>query len=148
MKVLLDPAEEQFDLPAVLVEGGDGRGRESEVVGQEAEVRLFGVEDADPAKPFGIERGRSYSGQSDRLVETKALGTVNGVRVEAAELQVAAGADDKEGLALMEPIQPPEADISPVQDIEGAWLGDNVIEDEDIMDASVGDPDKGRDGAA
>src|ERR1035441_2017225 len=33
-KMLLDPFEKQFDLPAALVEGADRRGRQGELVGQ------------------------------------------------------------------------------------------------------------------
>ena len=39
-QVLLDPFEEEFDLPAVFVEGCDGGGRRTGVVGQEDQVFL------------------------------------------------------------------------------------------------------------
>jgi len=47
----------------------------------------------------------------------------------------------------MEPEESLEADIATVQDVEAAGLGDDLVEDEDIVDTAVGDPDKGRDGA-
>src|SRR3989304_6914057 len=37
-QVVLDPLEEQLDLPAALVKLRDGQGRQSEVVGQEDET--------------------------------------------------------------------------------------------------------------
>ena len=39
--MLLDPFEEQFDLPATAIELGDGQRRDGEVVGQE-DQRLAG----------------------------------------------------------------------------------------------------------
>ncbi len=60
-QVLLDPLEEQLDLPAQFVEAGDGDGREGEVVGEE-DQGFFGlsVEEANPAQAFPISiRARS-----------------------------------------------------------------------------------------
>ena len=41
-KVLLDPLEEQFDLPAALVQGRNGQGRQGRIVGQKHQ-RLAGL---------------------------------------------------------------------------------------------------------
>ena len=47
-EVLFDPFEEQFQLPATLIELGDGQGSQEEVVGQKDQTLLgFGVEAAD-----------------------------------------------------------------------------------------------------
>ena len=51
-QVLLDPFEEQLDLPAVLVKVGDGERREREVVGEKHEsFARLGVDVADAAIP-------------------------------------------------------------------------------------------------
>jgi len=48
---LLDPFEEQFHLPAGLVEAGNGQRGQFKVIGQEDEEALvFGIEEADPAQ--------------------------------------------------------------------------------------------------
>jgi hypothetical protein len=45
--MLLDPFEEQFDLPAAFVERADGRGRQPELVGEEHQRSArFGVPQA------------------------------------------------------------------------------------------------------
>lgn len=47
-KVLLDPFEEQLDLPAAFVQSSDGQGRQACVVGQEDQSLLgFGIFEAD-----------------------------------------------------------------------------------------------------
>ena len=38
LEILFERAEERFDLPAILVDAGDGRRGETEVVGQENEL--------------------------------------------------------------------------------------------------------------
>ena len=40
-QVLLDPFEEQFHLPAALVELGDGQRRKLEVIGQAVKLKLL-----------------------------------------------------------------------------------------------------------
>ena len=53
--MLLDPLEEQLDLPAAPVELGDGQGRQGEVVGQEHKrFAVLGIEEADAAELLGI----------------------------------------------------------------------------------------------
>jgi hypothetical protein len=56
VQVLLDPFEEQFDLPTTLVQLGDGQCRQSEVVGQvDEEPFRLGVEEANaPGYPFWL----------------------------------------------------------------------------------------------
>ena len=50
-QMLLDPFEEEFDLPATAIELGDGPSRHGEVVGQEDQhVARFGIAIADAAQ--------------------------------------------------------------------------------------------------
>lgn len=71
--MLLDPAEEQFDLPATFVKLGDRQRGKNEVVGQEDEeaFRLLVVE-ADAAKRIGIKIDRLNARQGDRLIRPQA----------------------------------------------------------------------------
>ena len=51
--MLLDPFEEQFDLPAALVERADRRGRQPELIGEEHQrFSRFGVPEADAPQVF------------------------------------------------------------------------------------------------
>ena len=42
LEVLLDPAKEQLDLPALGIERGDGRGGQLEMIGQENKSAVVG----------------------------------------------------------------------------------------------------------
>jgi len=54
-EVLFDPLEEQFDLPAALVEGGDRQGRQSGVVGEEEQcLARVGILEANAAQLLGV----------------------------------------------------------------------------------------------
>ena len=51
---MLDPFEEQFDLPASLVDIGNGFGRQFEIIGQEGVMNAgFGIFIANTTKPEG-----------------------------------------------------------------------------------------------
>ena len=50
LEVLLDPAEEQLDLPASLVELGDALGRRLEIVGEEPQCAAGVDDDGDLAQ--------------------------------------------------------------------------------------------------
>src|SRR6516164_5021851 len=69
LQVLLQGLEEQLDLPAVLVDGGDGRSPEGQVVGQEHEggILLRGV-DLDPPQPMRTRGLGLGPRQADHLI--------------------------------------------------------------------------------
>ena len=68
-KVLLDPFEKQFDLPAELVQTGNGPGRQVEVVGQKEELLLeFDIDVVNPSQEFGIKDRAFRAGQSNGLI--------------------------------------------------------------------------------
>jgi hypothetical protein len=53
--MLLDPLEEQFHLPAVLVERADGRGRQHHLIGEEDErLAGLGILVSNPARMRGV----------------------------------------------------------------------------------------------
>src|SRR5215212_7498576 len=51
LQVLLDGLEEQFDLPALTVDFGDGGGRQIEPIGEEDILLALIIDELDPAKP-------------------------------------------------------------------------------------------------
>ena len=67
--MLLDPFEEEFNLPTALVEGADGRCRQGELVGEEHQ-RLAGVGilETDAAQRFGVILSSVVAIQCDGLV--------------------------------------------------------------------------------
>src|SRR5271168_3374631 len=65
--MLLDPFEEQFDLPATFVESADGRRWQAELVGEEHQrSSRLGVPQADAPQVFGIVPSFRTAG-TDRL---------------------------------------------------------------------------------
>ena len=115
--MLLDPFEEQLDLPATTVKLGDGDRRLGEVVGQEDEVLAgvrIGIANAPQSVrvlPMGAEPG-----QDDRLVETDAGGFVHGRRVASSELEVGLGTRDEERRSAVNTMESSEVHIPP-----GLW---------------------------
>ena len=68
-QMLLDPFEEQFDLPAAFVERADGRGRQPELVGEEHQRSpRFGVPQADAPQVFGVMLAGVVTIQGDGLI--------------------------------------------------------------------------------
>jgi hypothetical protein len=67
--VLLDPFEEQLDLPAAFLEPGDGQRRQGEVVGQEDEgVSGLRVAKFDAAQLVRVVGGGMLAGGDDGLI--------------------------------------------------------------------------------
>jgi hypothetical protein len=96
-QVLFDPAEEQLDLPAKLVEHGDGQCGQKKVVRQEREVAvILPVIESDAAKILGVFCVRGEAGQSDRLVAGHIHGLIDMSRIDSAGLEIRPGANDEE----------------------------------------------------
>ena len=67
--MLLDPLEEQFDLPAAFVEGADGRGRQPELIGDEHQcLARLRVPETDPAQMLGIAPAGVVTIEGDSLI--------------------------------------------------------------------------------
>jgi len=97
-QMLLDPFEEEFDLPAAAIKLGDGQRRDGEVVGQEDQRGAsFWIPIANPAQWVGIVSLGVKSGSHHRLIETQAGGFVHGPGVAACTAEVLPGTGDEEG---------------------------------------------------
>ena len=76
-QMLLDPLEEQLDLPAGLVESGNGLWRMGELVGEEDEgLASLAVVEADAPEMGGIEMAGDVAIEDDGLVGDDALGSI------------------------------------------------------------------------
>ena len=147
--MLLDPLEEQLDLPAAFVELGDGERRQGEVVGQEGEgLAGLGIAIGDAAELVRVAVGRTDARGDDDLVADEAGGFIDGVGIEPSELEVGAPPDDEEGGGLGQAMEAGEIDIAAVHDVEGAGLGGQFVEHPGIVPAGAGDVDESRDVAA
>src|SRR5215472_8596137 len=116
-QMLLDPREEQLDLPAAFVELADGDGRQGEMVGDENELLAgFAVVEANTAEVLGIAAPGLGTVERDGLVADDAGGTIGGRRVDAVRIHVRLGAGDEEGAGLVEDMQAIEIDVAAIHD--------------------------------
>ena len=146
-QVLLDPFEEQLDPPAGAVQLGDGQRRELKVVGQKGEPRA-GVRPRHPNAAQLVGIGVGLARQGDRLVAAHAGGTVYPVGVHPVKAQVAFGADHEEGPRGVDPEQPAEIEVAPIQHVERPGLGHHRIEQPHLVDDGRRDHHPRRDAAA
>ena len=114
-QMLLDPFEEQFDLPAAAIELRDGQRGHGEVVGQKDQgLARGGIALADAAERSGIIVLGLQAGQPDGLVETQAGGFIHGPGVTAGAAEVLLGAGDEESPALMQPMPAGEVQVAAI----------------------------------
>jgi len=104
--MLLDPLEEQLDLPSGLVQLADGPCRQRQVVGEENKVFLAeGVAINDPPQLFRVKLRGQGTSQGDGLIATQTGALVDRMRVDPAELQLVSGPNDIEGEGVSPPSQ-------------------------------------------
>ena len=138
-KMLLDPFEEQFDLPAAPIKIADRLCGDLEVVGQKdqrlASLRVF---QAHPSKQLGISLSGVEDGQPDLLIADQSSRFVDWPGVDPFELQGLLCSSDEEGSGLVDGEQSLEIDVSPVHDIESTRFGAEQVENVDIVQQTVG----------
>ena len=143
-QMLLDPFEEQFDLPAAPIQLGEGQSRHGEVVGQEDEgFAGEGIAIADAAQRVGIIVLGTQPGGHHSLVKAQAGGFVHGTGVTTGATEVLLGAGDKKSAALMQPMPAGEVEVAAIHDVERAGVPDQLVKDVDVMHTASGDNDDG-----
>ena len=147
--MLLDPLEEQFDLPARLVERTDGGSRQGKVVGQEDERLVgLGVFEADAAQMDRVVAAAVVTDQRDGLVAEDAGRSVGRRRIDTAQPRVRLGASDKEGVCQMHRMKSLEVQVATIHDVDRPGFRHQNVEHIDVVQLAVGNVDKGRDVAA
>jgi len=143
-QMLLDPFEEEFDLPAASIEFGDGQRRHGEVVGQKDQrLARFWIAIADAAHRDGIIVLGVKPGQHHGLVETQAGGFVHRAGVTACAAEVLFGSSDEESATLVDAMPAGEVEVAAIHDVERAGFPDEMVEDVDVMNTASGDNDDG-----
>ena len=147
--MLFDPLEEQFDLPATAIEFGDRECRRSEIVGQE-DQRLVGprILEAD-ATQWRVEiLARIETGEHDRLIADQAGRAIDRMRVATLDAEIGFAAGNEEALCQVKARQSLEVEKPPVHDVERTRLGQQLVEDVDLVQLAIADVDEARDIAA
>jgi len=144
-KMLLDPFEEQFDLPPAPVKVGDGQRGFVHVVGQKDQplARVW-IDISNPAQGIGIVLSGVETGQNNRLIEAESRGFVHRRGIASLELEVGLGSGDKECRSPVNAMQAAEVDIAPIHDVESAGLERHLVEDIDVVNLAGSNDDKGR----
>ncbi len=142
-QVLLDPFEKEFDLPAVFVEGCDGGGRQTGVVGQE-DQRFFGVGVRKPNTPnmFGIVLDGIEALERDALIGDHPRASIRWSRVDSSGPKVVFCSGDKKGTGLMKAIKPLEINVATVHHVESPRIEDQNVEHLSVVGLAVGEVDK------
>jgi len=91
-QVLLEPTEEEFHLPAALLELGDGQRGQGEVVGEEDEpAAVFRIEVANPPEAFRVALVAGEAEVPDDLIGGDPARPVDRPRIEVPEPEVPLG---------------------------------------------------------
>ena len=146
-QVLLDPLEEQLDLPALPVQLGDQSGGQGKVVGQECDALAgFLVPHHDAAQDGRIVLARIEHRQHTGLIaQDVGAGAIHRVRVAPLELGIALGTGDEESLRLMNREQAPEVQIPAIEQVIRARFDDQGVQNIDLVGLAIGDVDEARD---
>lgn len=139
-EVLLDPLEEQFDLPAPFVDGRDDLRGQIEVIGQKDQTLTgLGIEEANTPEFPRVVPLAFVSAQSDGLVAAQTAGLVDRAGLAEVESRVAFRPDDKVGVGAFDSKQPGKVEVSPVKDIDTPGLNEHPVHEVDVMHRTVCD---------
>ena len=131
-KVLFDPFEEQFDLPALFVKCANSVGWQGEIVCQKLEgIACFAVEERYKSKGLWIPRSGQHPSQSNMMIADQTSICCDGKRLHHRDLHVCLGTSDEERFGHVQCVKSREVDIRFVHHVKRASL-DIALLAEDI----------------
>jgi len=147
--MLLDPFEKEVHLPAAAVQFGDGQSGQEEIVGQEYEgLGGFGILEADAARR-GLEALLQVEArENNTLVADQAGLAIHRARVAALPLEVGLTAGQEEAAGLVKTMQALEVREATIQDVDSPGLGQQVVEDVELVHFAIADVQEGGNVAA
>src|SRR5262245_40269556 len=135
-EMLLDPAEQQFDLPSALVERGDLHGRALKIIGEQGDDAALVAphpdapqRDRQPGVTLADEADLSVIDDGEAVAGPLAHGTIAG----GAQAHVGLRAGDEESPGIIDFPPPVEAAIPLVIDVGHAGLDPHLPTDLDII---------------
>ena len=145
-KVLLDPLEEELDLPAGFVDLRDHDGVDLEVVGDEDQAFSgFRIQKAYSAQIATVEAFGFRSVETNRLIGSQSSGLVYRARFANVVFHVDLRPGHEERQSRMNPIETGEIDVSAIHYIECSSFEDDPVQGVDVVDFSLGDRHECRD---
>jgi len=137
-QVLLDPLEEQFDLPPTLVQFRNGQSWQGEVVGQvDKESSGVVVEEPDSSQTFRISLKAVECRELNDLIGSHALIGRHRQGMNTNVSQRPFGSDHEESALLMHHEKPGEIQIGTVHHIERTGLYHEFVQGIDIVEFPV-----------
>ena len=152
-QVLLDPFEEQLDLPTLSVQRTNSQCGQRQVVGQEF-LSLAGifVEIGDAAQYVWVTFAIDRAIETHLMVADVASEGVDPLAPHDLALQVVLGAGDKKGAGRVQPIQSDKIDVGLVHDVVGSGLNQPLlrqqVEHPNIVQLAIADMNKAWDRSA
>jgi len=148
-QMLLDPLEEQLDLPAALVQCGNRQCGQGCVVGQEHQrLAGFRVFEANASQLLRVILRDIKAIQQNALVADDPSTPVGLHRIHPVRIHTPFGAGHKERPRLMHREQAAEIQIAPIHHVKSACLESQHVQHLDLVDLAIGDVDESRDVAA
>jgi len=133
-QMLLDPAEEELHLPALLVNIGDGFCGNGKDIGQ-VDKTFVGVQVhvGHPAQGLRVGSSGFLACEKNALIGTESQRFVYFLRIEAAVPQIALGANYKESGKEIHGIKPRKVYVSAIHGDDGIFFQREDIQDIDIV---------------
>ena len=142
-QVLLDPLEEQLDLPSLSIESGDHLGFERKVVGQKGQAFAIVVFRNNSTNHLRIVFGGVVNSEHAGLIANDlSVRTIDWLGVAPLKLCIGLGSRDKERLRLMNGIKPFVVEVAAIQQIECPWLDNKIVQHVDLVRLAVRNADK------
>ncbi len=147
-QVLLDPFEEQLDLPTLAVQVGNELWLQGKVVGQKGDALAGLVLDYNTSQSGWIVlAGIEHREYADLVADDRGVAAVHGIGIASLELRVALGSRHEEGLGLMNDVQPAEVQIAPIHQVERPDFEHQVVQNIDLVGLAVCDVNEAGDAA-
>src|ERR1700720_1001125 len=147
IEMLLDPAKQQFDLPAALVQGRDLDRRPLEIIGDERDRSTLVALDANTSQRNRQPRGALAGKRDLGVVDDPEAVTDDFTNIAAlgrTKACVHFGARDEESPGIIDLLPPTEMIITLVEDVGRAGLDRHLAANLDIVDVGGGDLDVAR----
>lgn len=147
-QVLLDPFEEQLDLPSALVNACHSQCWQGEVVREKDQILAgFGIEEADLSQWGGVFELGAPSAQTDGLVAAKTGRLGHLARLRDVVVKVALGSNNKESSCPTEAKESFEIEVCAVHHINRSGNDRHLVEEPHVVNLSLCNIDKQWDGA-
>jgi hypothetical protein len=147
-QILLDPFEEQLDLPATFIILANPGSVTIGNVGQQHNILIvLLVNQTDTPQRFRVTILGLIPCQPDDLIALQTGRGVDGCGGFSVELQIHPGSDDKATALSVQVIQPLEIQISPIHKVDAAGKDRDHIQDLHIIGLAIENMDKCGDSA-